>query len=149
MLRSLSGIGLIVASFAHELRSLRSLLVSRTDDLKDSIEKLVDSKKLKSIPNDENPLSMLNHMREQDVQIKHWLDYSLSALKRDKRTRTNLDVIDYFSSFKSNWDSALSRRKVNLTIENKLKTSLNIRAFGIDFDTIFNNLLAKITCAKL
>lgn len=143
MLRSLSGIGLIVASFAHELRSLRSLLVSRTDDLKDSIEKLIDAKKLKSIPNDENPLTMLNHMREQDVQIKHWLDYSLSALKRDKRTRTNLDVVDYFSSFKSNWDSALSRRKVSLTIVNKLKSSLYIRAFGIDFDTIFNNLLAN------
>ena len=82
-------------------------------------------------------------MREQDVQIKHWLDYSLSALKRDKRTRTNLDITDYFLSFKSNWESALNRRRVRLHIENRLKAAINIRAFAIDFDTIFNNLLAN------
>jgi len=141
LLRSLSGTGLIVASFAHELRSLRTLLVSRTDDLKLVLEKLIDVKKVKKLPDEENPFSMLNHMREQDIQIKHWLDYSLSALKKDKRTRTNLDIAEYFKAFKENWESALKRRKVQLNLQNNLQTATQIRAFAIDFDTVFNNLL--------
>ncbi len=141
LLRSLSGTGLIVASFAHELRSLRALLVSRTDDIKNVLEKLLVSKDVKKLPSEENPFMMLNHMREQDIQIKHWLDYSLSALKKDKRTRTNLDIAEYFNSFRENWDSALKRRKVSLVIENNLKIPVQIRAFPIDFDTLFNNLL--------
>jgi C4-dicarboxylate-specific signal transduction histidine kinase len=80
-------------------------------------------------------------MREQDVQIKHWLDYSLSALKKDKRTRTNLDIDEYFKSFKESWDNALKRRIVNLKLINKLPSSVNLRAFAIDLDTLFNNLL--------
>lgn len=141
LLRSLSGTGLIVSSFAHELRSLRALLVSRTDDLKKVLENLLNMKEVKKIPSEENPYSMLNNMREQDIQIKHWLDYSLSALKKDKRTRTNLEMADYFKSFQDNWESALKRRKVTLTIKNQLKTPISIRAFAIDFDTVFNNLL--------
>lgn len=141
LLRSLSGTGLIVASFAHELRSLRTLLVSRTDDLKNVLERHLNLKEVKKLPSEENPFSMLNHMREQDVQIKHWLDYSLSALKKDKRTRTNLDIADYFKSFKENWENALKRRKVDLVIQNNLQLPTQLRAFAIDFDTLFNNLL--------
>ncbi|MBN8678107.1 MAG: sensor histidine kinase [Chitinophagales bacterium] len=141
LLRSLSGTGLIVASFAHELRSLRTLLVSRTDDLKSVLERHLNLKEIKKLPSEENPFSMLNHMREQDVQIKHWLDYSLSALKKDKRTRTNIDIVDYFKSFKENWENALKRRKVDLIIQNHLQLPTQLRAFAIDFDTLFNNLL--------
>lgn len=141
LLRSLSGTGLIVASFAHELRSLRTLLVSRTDDLKNVLEKHLNLKEIKKLSSEENPFSMLNHMREQDIQIKHWLDYSLSALKKDKRTRSNFDVAEYFQSFKGNWDNALKRRKVELSIHNNLQIPTQLRAFAIDFDTLFNNLL--------
>lgn len=141
LLRSLSGTGLIVASFAHELRSLRELLVSRTEDVTNVLEKLLGVNEVKKLPPEENPFTMLNHMREQDVQIKHWLDYSLSALKKDKRQRTNIDIEEYFKSFKENWSSALKRRKVEFTIQNKLTASTFIRGFAIDFDTVFNNLL--------
>jgi signal transduction histidine kinase len=141
LLRSLSGTGLIVASFAHELRSLRTLLVSRTDDLKNTLEKLLSSKEIKNLPSEDNPFSMLNHMRDQDIQIKHWLDYSLSALKKDKRKRTNLNISEYFESFKENWVNALKRRKVDLVISNHLNSIVELRAFAIDFDTLFNNLL--------
>ncbi|MXO04369.1 ATP-binding protein [Flavobacterium sp. HBTb2-11-1] len=141
LLRSLSGTGLIVASFAHELRSLRTLLISRTDEMKTVLENLLEGYDMKNIPREDNPFVMLHHMREQDVQIKHWLDYSLSALRKDKRKRSNLNIEEYFHTFKSNWDNALKRRIVNLRIISKLKSSTHVRAFAIDFDTLFNNML--------
>lgn len=141
LLRSLSGIGLIVSSFAHELRGIRTLLVSRTDDLRTILDKALDKKIVKSLPQEENPYDLLNYMRDQDIQVKHWLDYSLSALKKDKRTRTNLDISSYFQSFRENWENALKRRKVSLSITSNLKEPVQIRSFAIDFDTVFNNLL--------
>ena len=82
-------------------------------------------------------------MREQDSHIIHWLDYSLSALKKDKRKRTNLDVSHYFEIFKSNWTKALSSQKTIIKLTKKLNDIITIRAFTIDFDTVFNNLLAN------
>jgi Signal transduction histidine kinase len=143
LLRSLASTGLIVASFAHELRGIRSLLVARTDDLKISLEKTIDKNLLKSVPEEWNPYEMLKMMREQDVKIKHWLDYSLSALRKDKRKRTNLDVTRYFELFKSNWTSALSTRRTEIKLVDKLSEAISFRAFAIDMDTIFNNLLAN------
>jgi signal transduction histidine kinase len=143
LLRSLASTGLIVASFAHELRSIRSLLVARTDDLKTSLDKVINKDLLKGLAEEWNPYEMLKMMREQDVKIKHWLDYSLSALKKDKRKRTNLDVSHYFDTFKSNWASALSTRRTEIKLINKLEDVASLRAFTIDFDTVFNNLLAN------
>lgn len=143
LLRSLSGTGLIVASVAHELRSLRSLLINRTDDLKKIMEKLISKSSLKALKDFENPFSMLNHMREQDVQIKHWLDYALSALQRDRRTRTSINLSSYFEAYISNWESVCNRRQVKLVVKNELDHSLSIKAFAIDLDTVFNNLLVN------
>ncbi|WP_143164830.1 ATP-binding protein [Chryseolinea serpens] len=105
------------------------------------LDKALDKKKVKELPQEENPYDLLNYMRDQDIQVKHWLDYSLSALKKDKRTRTNLDISSYFQSFRENWENALKRRKVSLSITNNLKDPVQIRSFAIDFDTVFNNLL--------
>ncbi|MDR2406703.1 MAG: sensor histidine kinase, partial [Bacteroidales bacterium] len=143
LLRSLASTGLIVASFAHELRSIRNLLVARTDDLTISLDKTIDKNLLKNLPEEWNPYEMLKMMREQDVKIKHWLDYSLSALRKDKRKRTNLDISYYFEAFKSNWTGALSTRRTEIKLVNNLHDAVVFRAFTIDMDTIFNNLLAN------
>lgn len=143
LLRSLASTGLIVASFAHELRSIRSLLMARVDDLKKSLDKTIDKTILMGLPEEWNPYEMLEIMKEQDIKIKHWLDYSLSALKKDKRKRTNLDISHYFEAFKNSWSSALSTRRTEVKLENKLDEAIAFRAFTIDMDTVFNNLLAN------
>lgn len=143
LLRSLASTGLIVASFAHELRSIRSLLVARVDDLKTSLDKTIDKSILMTLPEEWNPYEMLKMMKEQDIKIKQWLDYSLSALRKDKRKRTNLDISQYFETFKVSWASALSTRRTEVKLENKLDEAIAFRAFTIDMDTVFNNLLAN------
>ena len=100
LLRSLASIGLIISSFAHEVKSLRSRLIPRTAFLVKKIKNLIDDKKLESLPKEENPLYDIHLISEEDIKLKHWLDYSLSSLKKDKRTRTNLNFGVYFESFK-------------------------------------------------
>lgn len=144
LLRSLASVGLIISSFAHEVRSLRARLIPRTKFLVEELKNHLNEEDLeKNIDKDDNPFYMIDLMREEDIKLKHWLDYSLSTLKIDKRERKDLNFSQYFDNFKANWSKALEQRNISLEL-NKLDDSENvIRAFEVNMDSIFNNLLSN------
>lgn len=145
LLRSLASVGLIISSFAHEVRSLRARLIPRTKFLVDELRNHLDENNLnQTLDKDDNPFYMIELMREEDVKLKHWLDYSLSTLKIDKRERKNIDFSNYFESFKANWSKALEQRNIILELK-KLDNNNEhiIRAFEVNMDSIFNNLLSN------
>ena len=143
-LSGLASVGLIISSFAHEVRSLRARLIPRTKFLVDELRNHLDENELaKTLDKDDNPFYMINLMRDEDTKLKHWLDYSLSTLKIDKRERKNLDFSEYFNNFKANWSKALEQRNIILEL-NKLDNKEHIiRAFEVNMDSIFNNLLSN------
>jgi signal transduction histidine kinase len=143
LLRGLASVGLIMSSSAHELRSLRQRIVPRTDYLKREIKKYITNESLLGVKKDDDPFYMIELMKDEDLKIKHWLDYSLNALKKDKRKRTNIDFNDYFKKFKSTWKMALERRAVGLHVVGNNSAPNTIQAFEVDLDTIFNNLLTN------
>jgi signal transduction histidine kinase len=143
LLRSLASVGLIISSFAHEVKSLRSRLIPRTTFLLRELSNHINERDLTLIDKDDNPFYMIRLMQEEDTKLKHWLDYSLNTLKRDKRERTNLDLIDYFERFKSTWSKALAQRNINVVLNGERDKGFVIRAFEVDMDSIFNNLLSN------
>lgn len=144
LLRSLASVGLIISSFAHEVRSLRARLIPRTKFLVDELKNHLDEEELaKNLDKDDNPFYMIDLMRDEDVKLKHWLDYSLSTLKIDKRERKNLDFSQYFESFKTNWSKALEQRNISLELHALDDNESIIRAFEVNMDSIFNNLLSN------
>lgn len=144
LLRSLASVGLIISSFAHEVRSLRSRLIPRTKYLVDVLKEHLDEIELsKIIDQDDNPFYMIDLMREEDVKLKHWLDYSLSTLKIDKRERKKLDFGQYFENFKANWSKALEQRNILLNLHKLDDNDNSIMAFEVNMDSIFNNLLSN------
>lgn len=143
LLRSLASVGLIISSFAHEVKSLRSRLIPRTTFLLKELSRHLNEKYLVNIDKDDNPFYMIRLMQEEDTKLKHWLDYSLNTLKRDKRERTNLDFNDYFERFKSTWNKALAQRNISIVLKGENEKNSIIRAFEVDMDSIFNNLLSN------
>jgi len=144
ILRNLASVGLIISSFAHELKSLRSRLIPRTTFLLKELKNHLNQKELEnSLDRDDNPFYMIKLIQEEDTKFKHWLDYSLNTLKRDKRERRNLDFDEYFDTFKSTWKKALEQRNITLIISNNHSSHCIIRAFEVDMDSIFNNLLSN------
>ena len=143
LLRSLASVGLIISSFAHEVKSLRSRLIPRTTFLLRELGNHINEKDLSHIDKDDNPFYMIRLMQEEDTKLKHWLDYSLNTLKRDKRERTNLDLADYFERFKSTWSKALAQRNISVMLNGEKDKGFVIRAFEVDMDSIFNNLLSN------
>ena len=143
LLRSLASTGLVITSFAHELKNLSAHILPRTSGLKEILEKLIDKESLKNIPDFDNPFIMIKDFREQDKRLKSWLDFSLNSIKKDKRRRKKYDLYNVFKEVKRNWESALSYQSVKLTIPKRNNDKFLFRVFLIDIDSIFNNLIAN------
>lgn len=144
ILRNLASVGLIISSFAHEVKSLRSRLIPRTTHLINELKNHLNERELKSkLDKDDNPFYMIRLMQEEDTKLKHWLEYSLNTLKRDKRERNNLNFNDYFEKFRSTWSKALEQRNIKISLDTEKKGQSEIRAFEVDMDSIFNNLLSN------
>ena len=142
-LRGLASVGLIISSFAHELQSLKARLTPRTDFLIKEMKKYITKEDLATVDKEENPFYMVQLIKEEDLKLRHWLEYSLSTLKRDKRTRTNINIGEYFEKFQATWSNALSQRRVRITRKGSKDASNVMRAFEVDLDAIFNNLLTN------
>lgn len=143
LLRVLASAGLIVTSFAHELKNLSDSIVPRTDDLKQVLNDVIDVSKLKGIPDFLNPYIMIDDMRTQDIRLKTWLDFALASVRKDKRSRKTINMVTYIEGLERTWSSLLSRRKAKLVIEKWKFTSVNFRGHEIDLDGIFNNLISN------
>src|SRR5690606_37859878 len=112
LLQVLASAGMIVTSFAHELKNMSDSLLPRTSDLKLILSGLIDKEKIDAMPEELNPLILINDIQEQDKKLKHWLDFSLGAVKKDKRTRKNIDLVDYLVKFERLWNSILQKKKI-------------------------------------
>lgn len=143
LLRVLATTGLIITSFTHEFQGLSNRILYRTEDLKEQLIELINPKTLKEIPDYNNPIIKLKDIQDDDKRLKHWLDFSISAVRKDKRKRKKIDIIQYVQKFEETWSGLLSSRKVQLKINQNIFNELYIKAFEIDLDSIFNNLIAN------
>lgn len=140
--RSLASSGLIVASFAHELKNLQTHLEHRTSILKKSLVGLLDHNTVDSLPKYKNPFVMVETIKSQDSKLIEWIKFSLQTLKKNKRHRTNINISDYFKTFEETWCKLLSERSIKLNIHPENNDCV-FRAFHIDLDSIFTNLIAN------
>ncbi|MDX2306419.1 MAG: ATP-binding protein [Microscillaceae bacterium] len=143
ILRILAATGLIITSFTHEFKSLSRLIGSRNVELKTLIQDLIKSEQVEHLPDYRNPFVLLEDIKKQDERLKYWLDFSIEAVRKDKRTRKLINLIDYFNSFKNTWKGILSERCTKIVIDNNHLEDIHFKAFEIDLDAIFNNLVAN------
>ncbi len=132
---------LTVSSFSHELGSINRKLVSRFDELEKLFKPFALKKNMSNVEDYLNPYILLEDNKNEDKKIKQWLNYTLESIKKDKRKRKSLNFNQYFSYYKKSWSFTLNARFIDLTINLGDDDRSIIRAFEIDIDTIFNNLL--------
>ena len=142
LVRGLASSGLIVASFAHELKHLQTHLKHRTNYLKDSLVELLDHNIVNSLPDFKNPFIMVETIKSQDSKLIKWMELSLSSLKKNRRERINVDIPYYFKNLEETWKELLLNRSINLNITSE-NNYCKFRAFHIDLDSIFNNLITN------
>ncbi len=144
LLRNLASTGLVITSFAHELKNIAILSDSRSEDLRCAVENIMSEEDVAQLGlNDyDNPYSLIRDLRDQDQNIRSWLNFSINSINKDKRTRKVFGMDEYFEHFKSTWHAVLDELNIMLSITG-FNPEMKVKAFVIDLDTIFNNLLSN------
>ena len=88
-----------------------------------------------------NPYLLLERARQTDEKMQNWLNFSTSIIKKDKRRRRNILLDSYFEGLDITWNSVFESRNVLFNYSGD--PGLKIRAFEIDFDSIFYNLFSN------
>lgn len=141
VLRGLASSGIVLASFSHDLSKLNNVLDSRVEKLKGLMLEKISENEYLNIDDRKNPFIQLENIKKQDLKLKNWLNFSIGAARKDKRTRKQLFLKKYFSDFKSDWTSVFENRAIQF--DNTEIEDIDMRVFEIDFDSIFNNLLVN------
>lgn len=138
--RSLASLGLIVSSFSHELKEV-SNNASEIIELEKYALSLIPNDK-KSSTDYQDMVDIFQLLKEDKEKIKHWVDYTLTAIRKDKRRRSKLDIAQFFIQLSESWKRIFKRKDINLSVLNKIANhSYDFRAFEMDLTTIFSNLI--------
>ncbi len=144
LMRNLASTGLVITSFAHELRNIAILSKTRSEDIKAAIENVITEKEVaqRGLSVYENPYCLVEDLSDQDQNIRSWLEFAINSLNQDKRKRSFFSLDTYFEHFDLTWRNVL--RELNIEFDVSGFTSLmRVKAFTIDLDTIFNNLISN------
>jgi len=145
--RSLASLGLIVSSFSHELKEV-SNNASEIVELEKSVLNLIPNE-LKLLPKSINDstefgdvVDIFTLLKEDKEKIKHWIDYTLTAIKKDKRTRIKLNFGNFFNQLKDTWKRIFKRKDIIfLFTDRSAEVKYTFKAFEMDMTTIFSNLI--------
>ena len=141
LIRTLASLGLIVSSFAHELKGIKNN-VSEINVLEKTLNKLLTGEQKQTVEY-EDIKDIIDLLKKDNARISHWIDYCLTAIKKDKRKRASLKFDNYLHHFERDWRSILEKNNTELSIKTNFSTPYLFRAFEMDMDTIFNNLIAN------
>lgn len=140
ILRALASSGLMLASFAHDLSKLNDSLEYRYD----KIISLLNAKVCEQDFSEErrkNPFLLLKQAKENDIKMQRWLNFSTDIVKKDKRRRKIVSFAPYFNKLEDVWSGLFAERKIHFDHSNVDDACM--RAFEIDFDSIFYNLISN------
>lgn len=148
MLRTLASSGLLIATFAHELRQLSGTLSRRVELLKYSLDQVIDKEKIVNVASHNDPYRRLERIKEDDFKLKSWIELSIDALQKNKRNRIKINLNNYLKNFTEEINNVVKLKKAKVELTNYEGIS-EIRAFALDLDSIFNNLIANSITAFL
>lgn len=130
LLRSLATNGLITTSIVHDLTNLSSLLIKRSDKIKEAYD--YNEKRLLQ--------RELEDLKRNDSFLSSWISVVMTQLKKDKRKRTTSDLYIIAKNLKNILAPLLEQKKITLNIHGEENTAI-MKLFAIDFESLICNLI--------
>ena len=141
VLRALASSGLMLASFSHDLSKIESYLSDRYDNIKENLLPFASEEMFKDREDRKNPFYLMEKSHEMVKKVQNWLNFSTGSIKKDKRKRKIVDIDTYMKDLNSTWNCIFEPRAISLKYE--ISPNLKMRAYEIDFDSIFYNLFSN------
>ena len=142
MLRGLASLGISVATYTHELRSVMLRLIPRNNLLRDILIKHLPVEQFAGMRFN-NPYKELDNMKDEDEKLYNWLLYSLHSIQRSKRDWKQIKLSEYFDGFVSAWKPSLSKKSISINLEMSGMENARINAIEMDLDSVYNNFVAN------
>ena len=142
MLRGLASLGISVATYTHELRSVMLRLIPRNNLLRDILVKHLPVEQFAGMRFN-NPYKELDNMKDEDEKLYNWLLYSLHSIQRSKRDWKQIKLSDYFDGFVSAWKPSLSKKSISINLKMSGMEDARINAIEMDLDSVYNNFVAN------
>lgn len=142
MLRGLASMGISVATYTHELRSIMSRLMPRNDSLRSILLNHLPAERFENMRFG-NPYNELSTMKEEDEKLYNWLNYSIHTIQRSKRDWVEINLSDYFKRFVESWRPSLAKQNIEIADDISKLGMAAIDAFEMDLDSVFNNFVTN------
>lgn len=142
MMRGLASLGISVATYTHELRSVMLRLLPRNSLLRNILVQYLPVEQFDGVRFN-NPYKELDTMKEEDEKLYNWLLYSLHSIQRSKRDWTEIRLSKYFEDFVKAWEPSLSKKNIKMIPNISGMDGACIDAFEMDLDSVYNNFVAN------
>lgn len=142
MIRGLASLGISVATYTHELRSVMLRLLPRNVLLRDILTHYLPEAQFEGMRFN-NPYRELETMRGEDEKLYNWLLYSLHSIQRSKRDWKEINLSMYFADFVRAWEPSLSKKSISIILNISGMEGACIDAFEMDLDSVYNNFVAN------
>lgn len=142
MLRGLASMGISMATYTHELRSVMLRLLPRNNLLKDILSKYLPVEQFANMRFN-NPYKELDTMKDEDEKLYNWLLYSLHSIQRSKRDLKQINLEEYFNGFIKAWEPSLLKKNISIKLEMSGMEGAKINAIEMDLDSVYNNFVAN------
>lgn len=144
LLRNLASTGLIITSFSHELNNLSIQTKNRYENLLYALNQVTSIEEVNKLglQDYKNPYEIIKTQKNYDEQVRSWLEFSINSISKDKRLRKTIHLKSYFEMFKKTWKTVMKELNIDFDVTG-FSDEMQITAFVIDFDTIFNNLISN------
>ena len=142
MMRGLASLGISVATYTHELRSVMLRLLPRNSLLRNVLVQYLPVERFDGMRFN-NPYRELDTMKEEDEKLYNWLLYSLHSIQRSKRDWTEIHLSSYFENFVKAWEPSLSKKNIKMIPNIIGMDGACIDAYEMDLDSVYNNFVAN------
>lgn len=142
MIRGLASLGISVATYTHELRSVMLRLLPRNSLLRNILVQYLPLEQFDGMRFN-NPYKELDTMKGEDEKLYNWLLYSLHSIQRSKRDWTEIQLSSYFENLVKAWEPSLSKKNIKMILNVTGMDGARIDAFEMDLDSVYNNFVAN------
>ncbi|WP_167958701.1 sensor histidine kinase [Anaerosporobacter faecicola] len=131
MLRVLATTGIVTNTYIHEIKEITHKLGMKITMAKEALQY------------DKNPDAAYEYVLEAN-EIRHfftsWFKVTVDSVRRDKRTMRKTDVGELIAKLVSDWQLALSPKKIVINCE---VDNIVFKCFPYEIESILNNLIAN------
>ena len=140
-LRAMASAGLVLSAFSHDLSKQSDVIEYRYEHFKYVLKQRIAESDYAGVEDRKNPFVLIDDMKNEDLNMQNWLNFALGAARKDKRKRKQLVLKNYISRLFVDWHTVLDSRGVDYHYF--VDDDISVRAFELDLDSIFNNLITN------